>query len=128
MAHIGKQAVLYILVPKTQYECRDCNMYLPKRKQCTIHGPKDLIQPYGSCGFFLKGKPKPMTPMGVVTKKQSGYVENKAGFSCKRCKAFLPDKEDCQVVDKNSTGDTPGKIDKDACCNAWTVDALRGQI
>jgi hypothetical protein len=132
MAHgtTPKQAALYVLFPGTQYECRDCNMFNAKRRQCSIHGPKDLIQAHGSCGYMLKGKPHPMPPMGAVTKRQSGYAENphKVGFSCKRCKHFISNKNDCHVVDANSTGDTPGKILPDACCNGWTLDPVRGQV
>lgn len=127
MAHVKKQAVLYVLYPNTQYECRDCNMFIAGKNRCTIHGKNDVIRPHGSCGFMIKGNPHPMEPMGVVTKAKSGYTENeyKKGFSCKRCAAWIEGSEGCKVVDKTSPGDTPERIVADACCNAWEPHPVR---
>lgn len=95
-------------------------MFIASTERCSIHGADDVIRSYGSCGLFVKGHPMPdMKPMSEVTKTQSGYVENKSGFSCKRCEYFLPDDLDCQIVDRNSKGDDKDKIHPDACCNNW---------
>jgi hypothetical protein len=114
-----KQAVLYLRMKDTQYECRDCNMFIPSKERCTIHGPNDVIKAHGSCGFFIKGKPMGGHAMKEITLQQSGYTEHKGGFSCKRCSNFDAKYEDCAVVDRFSAGDDYGYIDKDACCNHW---------
>lgn len=121
MAHekIGKQAVLYLHKPNTEYQCRDCAMFLAETERCTIHGPDDIIKAYGSCGLFVKGKAMTGKPMSEVTKLDSGYGENEAGFSCKRCANFQPRSQNCRVVDPMSEGPDFGWIDADACCNAW---------
>lgn len=119
-AKIPKQAVLYLRKPDTQYQCQDCTMFIAGSEQCSIHGPEDQIRAIGSCGFFVKGMPMPdMKPMGEVTTQESGYVESQPGFSCKRCRFFLPGRGDCQAVDKDSPGDDPHRIHADACCNNW---------
>lgn len=94
-------------------------MFLAKDERCTIHGPDDIIKPYGSCGLFVKGYSMPGHPMGNVTKRESGYEENRPGFSCKRCEYFHGDEKKCEKIDHNSFGDDPGIIHPDACCNAW---------
>lgn len=119
MAKIDKQSVLYLRKPNTQYQCRDCSMFLAKPERCTIHGSQDLIRPIGSCGFFVKGHAMDGKPMGEVTTLESGYTESPEGFSCKRCANFLPETLDCKRVDAQSEGDDLGVIHRDACCNAW---------
>lgn len=121
---IDKASVLYLHKPSTDYECRDCTMFIPATKHCSIHGPQDVIQPYGSCGLFVKGKPgtgmtQPMHPMSQVTKVQSGYVESQEGFSCKRCEYWIKADSDCQKVDRFSQGDDYGVIHEDGCCNSF---------
>lgn len=127
-AKVPKQAVLYLLKRGTQYECRDCSMFIKEKERCTIHGKNDVIRAHGSCGFFIKGEPHGDKAMGLVSKQQSGYVENPAevGFSCKRCSYFDP-AGDCAKVDKNSKGDTPGEIHPDACCNNWEAHPTRSK-
>lgn len=97
-------------------------MFLAASTQCTIHGPSDVIQPYGSCGFFVPGQAVPGSPMSGVTKIDSGYAENQPGFSCKRCDYFIPRAWDCEAVDKSSLGADAGMIHPDACCNNWEVE------
>lgn len=121
MAHqkIQKQAVLYLHKPDTDYECQDCSMWISETNRCTIHGPNDIVNANGSCGLFVKGAAMPGKPMSEVTKQDSGYVETKNGFSCKRCQYFEPDAWNCQVVDRFSAGPEYGIIHPDACCNNW---------
>ena len=120
MPKIAKQAVLYLRKDGTDYQCRDCSMFLAGPERCSIHGPKDRIRAVGSCGYFVKGKPMPnMKPMGEVTVLESGYVESLRGFSCKRCGNYQPAAYRCRVVNEASKGDDAGEIHPDACCNAW---------
>lgn len=122
MGSVSKQATLYLHKPETQYACADCTMFLAKAERCTIHGKRDMIKSYGSCGLFVKGMPMEGHPMGNVTKQESGYVEHGPGFSCKRCEYFDAAKQDCEIVDRDSPGDDPGIIHRDACCNAWEAE------
>ena len=119
-----KQGVLYMHLPGTDYECHDCNMWIPGKDRCTVHGEDDVTLATGSCGFFIKGKPMGGSPHGAVTFMQSGYVENPygTGFSCKRCTFWESQKLGCTVVEPNSPGDDPGIIHGDACCNAWVIN------
>ena len=120
-----KQAVLYLYTLGPDSECRDCMMWIPDHERCTVHGEGDAIRGVGSCGFFINGKPaKGEEPMGLITVRQSGYVENPygTGFSCKRCTFWEDQKLGCRIVNPNSPGDTPGIIHGDACCNAWVID------
>lgn len=121
----AKEAVLYVLKPDTQYQCKDCPLYLTGDR-CVIHGIDDVIKGIGSCGFWVKGNPNlnnHTPPLGLVTKLESGYMENEPGFSCKRCSVFGgAEIKKCARVDENSQGDTPGEINPDACCNAWTPE------
>lgn len=116
---LSKEAVLYLYRENTQYECKDCQLWI-KNNRCMIHGPDDEIKSFGSCGYWIHGTPlEEGHPNGAVTKTQSGYTENQDGFSCKRCEYFSAEKLKCAKVDQNSKGDTPGIIHQDACCNAW---------
>jgi hypothetical protein len=97
-------------------------MFIPQEERCWIHGDETVIKPYGTCGYFVKGKPQPnLKPMGSLSKLESGYTEDggHVGYSCKRCEYFSPAALDCQKVDKDSAGDDPGKIHPDACCANW---------
>lgn len=143
---VSKQGTVYLhVLPdpdgyQTQYQCRDCPMWIGDVERCTIHGPEDVIKPFGTCGYFVRGQPvssEGHEPMGGVTPLQSGYEENAVGFSCKRCAAYvamvlengtLADSGGCQIVDYDSPGDDPGKIHPDACCAAWTKDPEVGEL
>lgn len=136
---IPKQAVLYLHVVRdvnghqTQYQCRDCAKWIADLNRCTEHGLEDQILADGGCGLFVRGESVQAAdgaaPKGYVTIAESGYEENGPGFSCKRCVFFLPgtDSEggwfkpgDCQRVAAASSGDDPGGIHPDACCNGWS--------
>lgn len=146
---VKKHGVLYLhVIPngegyQTQYECRDCPMWIADLNQCTIHGADDVIMAHGSCGFFVPGQPTSSemgaVPHGNVTIQQSGYEENpnQTGFSCKRCVHYVmmldekgqpAENGGCNVVDYNSPGDNPGSIHPDACCAAWEMDSERGAL
>jgi len=138
MKKMEKEAVLYTFRPETQYTCSVCVFakdkdYPEQIKKCKVFGPSADIKPEGSCGFWIHMDPtKEGTPeipwMGVVTKVEAGYMENKEGFSCKRCEYFDAARLDCKKVDKDSEGDTPGIIHPNACCNAWEPDKVRAKL
>ena len=124
-----KEAVLYVFRPETQYTCEKCIFYKEDDK-CAQFGPATDIKAYGSCGFWVHKDPKEMTEempwIGLITKEQAGYDENKNGFSCKRCEYYAD--LDCEKVNKNSDGDTPGIIHPNACCNRWEADDKRSKM
>lgn len=126
---IEKQTVLYMLKPATQYECGDCYAYLPEDRRCLYHSFSDTFLPFDGCGLFTQGTPRPKgtTPLGLVTKQESGFARSTFGFSCKRCENFI-ESGDCSSVDKDSPGDTPGMIHPDACCNGWEADPRRSMM
>lgn len=126
MKKVSKASVLYIHIPGTEYQCSDCTMLHPKEKSCSIHQKKFKILGIGSCGLFYFGPPAGKG-FGYLTIIQTGYEENPEGFSCKRCRRFLPARLDCRHVDRNSPGDDPGLIHPDACCNDWRR-GLKAQI
>lgn len=126
MSKIQKQAVLYIHKAATQYTCGDCVFF--KAKKCALYGPRVEIQAFGSCGFFIQRQNTVSIPwIGGMTKNESGYTENESGFSCKRCEEFILS-GDCKKVDKDSPGNDPGEISKNACCNRWSPDEKRAPM
>lgn len=74
--------------------CRACVVFIAKRNRCVIHSEHDEIRAHGKCDFFTEGEPDGgrhklhnhvkggiveavgMRPLGLVTKKQSGYIPN----------------------------------------------------
>lgn len=117
---ISKSVVLYIHREGTDYQCKDCSMWVGSVNGCTIHKPGVEIKGEGSCGLWVDGDPMPdAEPHGYLTHETSGYDESPEGFSCKRCRHFIAEGNDCHKTDKDSPGDDPGEIHPDACCNHW---------
>jgi len=114
-AKIPKAVALYIN-KGGKYTCAECVFY--KEKKCALYGPTVAIQPYGGCNLWVKGTAA-VPWIGGVTKRETGYMENKEGFSCKRCEEFIPEKRACEKINKNSPGDDPGQISPNGCCNRW---------
>lgn len=128
-----KQAAGYIYRPETQYRCDECVFAKAKSTKCGIYGPLEDIKPEGSCNLWLHMDPgaelaDKVPYLSLATKLETGYAENKNGFSCKRCEYFIPGKQDCKKVRKDSAGDTLGIIDPNACCNRFEVDKERGSM
>lgn len=128
-----KEAVLYSYRPETNYTCGECVFAKDKATKCALYGPGENIKPEGSCGLWLHADPdSPLAEkvpyLGLITKVESGYTENKNGFTCGRCEYFLPKQQGCKKVRKDSDGDTPGIISADACCNRWEADDERGPM
>lgn len=116
----------YIHKPNTQYQCMDCPSWIKDENACVLHGRNDVLQSIDTCNYFVKGQPTGFgTPLGYLTKKESGWLSNSQGFSCKRCEYWDEEEWDCQIVDKDSVGDDTGMIHPDGCCNAWDPDPER---
>jgi len=128
-----KEAALYVYRPETNYRCDECIFSKVKSTKCAIYGPLENIKLEGSCGMWMHMDPgselaDKIPYLGLATKLETGYTENKTGFSCKRCEYFLPNKQDCKKVRKDSPGDNLGIIDANACCNRWEKDKVRGDM
>lgn len=125
---MSKESVLYIYRPEVNMTCQYC--IFVEGKKCKIFGPDTDISPTtGTCGFFIHAHENKDIPyMGLITKDEAGYEENKTGFQCKRCHEFICGKMDCEKVDKDSRGDTPGLIHPNGCCNRWQKDTIRGNV
>lgn len=121
----------YICRPGTEYTCSDC-VFLKTVKDghgCVFFGAKVSISAAaGGCNYFALGKPADLPWIGTLTKEELGYTENKRGFSCKRCGHFAFPKEDCDRVDKDSPGDSPGEIEENGCCGSWGPDPKRSKM
>lgn len=119
-AKIPKSAVLYIHKKDTNYRCRQCAFAKAGANRCALYGPSEMISPMGTCGMWVVKKGQSELPfIGGVNKTQTGYVEEREGYSCLRCDEFLSQEKDCKKVDKNSPGDDEGQIVAEACCSRW---------
>lgn len=125
---ISKEAVLYIYRPEVKIVCKECSFV--KGSKCALFGSSVTIsRETGTCGFYIHGHENPAQPwVSNVTKEEAGYAENKTGFQCKRCEEWLPEELGCKKVDRYSTGDTPGIIAANACCNRWEPDKVRAML
>jgi hypothetical protein len=136
---IPKEAVLYIFRPEVNITCQKCVFIKGGDKaknkdgdKCAVLGPTETISAKtGSCGFYIHGdlgEAGEVPWIGFITKPEAGYFENKTGFQCKRCEYFDFKLKDCEKVDKDSEGDTPGMIHPDGCCNHWEADDVRAKL
>lgn len=127
----SKSDVSYIHSYGKEYICAECPAFIPESNQCVFHGyePGGFL-PFDSCNFWMPGPPGQfgVSPLGYITKEESGYARSNYGFGCKRCVHFSTDNFDCEEVDKNSLGDDPGMIHPMACCNEQSLDPVRGQM
>ena len=106
---IDKAVVVYLERKGTNYTCRDCVFY--DQKRCKLYGPNVSVKAWGGCNLWVQSKAKDIPMIGGVSKGESGYMENKEGFSCKRCEEFLSEQKACKKI--------AGAISKDGCCNRW---------
>ncbi len=114
---IEKALALYLYRDGCNYTCSECYFY--KEKKCALYGQSITIQSYGGCNLWQKAKGVEANWINSTTKEETGYTENKDGFTCGRCEYFIPSQNNCQKVNRNSKGDTPKEIIEDACCNGW---------
>jgi|GEM_PF-6296497 len=105
-----KEAALYIERKNTDYECKDCIFY--KEQKCALYGKDISIKPYASCNYFMMGKIKEKDWLNSTTKEESGYEENKEGYSCLRCEYFDKKHNSCEKVE--------GFILSSGCCDRWS--------
>jgi hypothetical protein len=114
---IDKSLVLYLFRDGCKYTCEECYFY--KEKKCALYGAEVEIKPYGGCNLWQRADGTEVNWINSTTKEETGYIENKGGFTCGKCEYFIADKQGCEKVNKNSKGDTPNKIVVGACCNGW---------
>ena len=130
LIHISKASAGYQVHYEADYTCGEC--VFAKGTGCAFFGPGETISlTKGGCNYYTHGEPGEIKIpwLGMFTKDQLGYVENKNGFSCKRCEYFDYECNLCNKgVDPNSPGDTPGLIHPNGCCDFQEPDAKRGQM
>jgi hypothetical protein len=129
----SKQAAGYIYRPETKYHCDECIFAKEDSTKCALFGSVESIKPYGGCNLYIHKDPDSSTAksipfLGLITKLEAGYEENKPGFTCGRCEYYLSKGQDCKRVKKESPGDTLGIIDNHGCCNKWEKDSKRGDM
>lgn len=123
MAKISKEAAGYVEFERSNSQCQECYKFNPDRQQqaCAEVGGK--IQPYGGCNTFVKGDISQIGPIRLprkLLKEEAGYMENKAGFNCKRCEHFDREKWLCEKVE--------GEVRPFGCCNLWEKSLVMGEI
>lgn len=108
--------------------CKEC-AFITEDGKCT-HYPKseEDVKAFGSCDDW-----QPLSEGRIVgnrsgTRVRTNYEENKEGFGCRRCEYMRVNVKDCKKVDRNSPGDTPGKIIGMACCRLWDPDEKRAKM
>ena len=123
----SKQAAGYMHFDGTEYHCSDCYKWFTNEVCLEVQG---VIRANGGCNTFVQGNPDSSEGdcERKLTQLEAGYVENKVGFSCKRCEYFGRQNWDCKIVDKDSPGVDKGVIHPNACCNNWSKDRVFGVI
>lgn len=122
-----KAAVSYVYAPDTSVLCQECAFITPGGK-CTDHPGKEQFVSLetGSCNDWQdlrQGRVRGNNSRAWVV---VAYTENQNGFGCRRCRHMGYPKHDCDAVDRNSPGATPGEIHPYGCCNLWKKDTRRG--
>jgi len=124
---ISKAAAGYIFAPGTSILCGEC-AFVGEGGLCSDHpGPEQRVNlEKGSCNDWQDRRQGLVAGNNSRPWVQVAYIENNNGFGCRRCEHMDLEKHDCSVVDPNSPGDNPGKIDPYACCVFWEKDPKRG--
>ena len=127
--NITKAQAGYICNPETHYLCGECQ-FLKMEDRCAYFGPNQMVsQTTGSCNRFKAGETDTAPWLKpFLTKVELGYMENAEGFGCQRCEEFKVGRDACKKVDRDSPGDTPGKIKPRACCDFWEADGKRAKM
>ena len=130
MDKLDKDDAGYQFKPNTQYECGDCVFYLPDHRKCQLLSDAESVLPFDGCTYFVKGVPETLGTerLYALNSLEADYSRSNFGFSCKRCVHFIMESWDCEGVNKDTPGDTPGMIHPDACCNLQEPDPVRGQL
>jgi hypothetical protein len=117
---IAKSTVLYVFQPDTVYFCSQCAFISPEG-HCTDYVLEDdEVKPYGGCNDWQPLSKGRIKGNHGRTREETGYAENKVGFTCGRCEEFLPDIHECEKV--------KGAINPRACCNRWEKDPVTGDL
>jgi hypothetical protein len=121
-----KAAVGYVFAPGTSVLCGEC-AYI-QEDLCTDHpGPEQFVSlETGSCNDWQDRRAGPVLGNHSRAWLMVAYAENDNGFGCRRCIHMGYPKRDCNAVDKDSPGLTPGEIHPYGCCNLWERDPTRG--
>jgi hypothetical protein len=124
-----KASVGYVYAPGTSLRCNEC-AFITVGGRCTDYqGAEQAVSPeYGSCNDWQDLRKGRIRGNGSRTRVQTAYLENLAGFGCRRCVHMSLAKSDCDAVDKDSPGDNPGRIDPYGCCTLWGKDPKRGKV
>jgi len=134
MSKLSKAEAGFQCKPDTEYTCSDCIAFKSASPHsrpagCALLGPGERVSGNsGGCNYFMHGEADSIPWMGVYTKTELGYVENKHGFGCKRCEYFDIQKSDCSEVERNTPGAAPGLILPTTCCNLWQGDEKRKKM
>lgn len=115
---LDKAMALYLYRKGSNYTCSECYFY--KEKKCALYGQDVEIRAWGGCNLWQQANGNEVNWINSTTKEETGYIENKGGFTCGKCEYFIANENNCQKVNRNSKGDTPNKIISDACCNHWS--------
>lgn len=125
MNKVTKPEAGYVFVPGSCYYCSEC-AYITVDGLCSMyHGAEARVASTGGCNLWQDLCLGRMAGNGGATRATTGYLENRAGFSCKRCEEFNPAKLRCKKVEEAGEP-APGRIDPDGCCNHWEKDPKRG--
>jgi hypothetical protein len=125
---LSKAEAGYIYAPGSELHCSEC-AFISKQGTCTDYVAKDEdVKSYGGCNDWKDLKNGRIEGNHDKTRIETGYVENKPGFGCRRCEELEVGSEDCKRVDKKTEGATPGKIDVMGCCNLWDADSKRSKM
>jgi len=122
-----KAAVGYLYAPGTSLLCREC-AFIDGGK-CSDHAGREqyVSLDTGSCNDWQDRRKGPVIGNRSRSWVEVAYLQNKNGFGCRRCEHMSLEKEDCNAVDKDSPGATPGKIHPYGCCALWKKDPKRGE-
>lgn len=124
-----KASVGYLYAPGTALRCNEC-AFISFGGKCTDYSgtEQDVNMEHGSCNDWQDLRRGRIRGNGSRTRVQTAYLENAAGFGCRRCEHMDLSRSDCSAVDKASPGDNPGRIDPYGCCTLWEKDPKRGKL
>ncbi len=117
---ISKPEAGYVLT-NTNVLCGDC-VFLREKNKCCYFGPSVSVSAdKGSCNRW-KGGAADTVPFlePFWNKPELAYLENSAGFGCRRCEEFKVGQVACKTV--------AGNIAPYACCDFWEKDSQRGAL
>jgi hypothetical protein len=124
---LSKALVLYVFAPsRNSYQCKNCAYYF--EGNCSQYKKQDAeVKEYGSCNLWGSNEGGAGVGTSDRTKADTGYMENKPGFGCRRCAEFVGDTKRCKKVDEEG-GPNPGFISPVACCSRWEPDYVRAKL